>query len=190
MYTNWQGYHNYNIPLASDSYRSTANKWDVIHQILYNPILVLVRASIIYFLLTLEQARKTIRRHLWAIRVINVAWFFTVFFTTLFQCRPFRYTFDATQMNRAAREAAGTDRINGEPVNGGWCINRPVFFLTSGIIGVAIDMWLVCIPSALVWGINMPKRQKAVVVLVLSFWVTLVCSLPVISLQRAPYFCP
>jgi hypothetical protein len=181
MYSNWQGHHNYNIPLASNSYRSTANKWDLIHQILYNPILVLVRASIIYFLLTLEQARRTIRRHLYAIRVVNVAWLFAIFFTVLFQCRPFHYTFDARQMDQAAREAAGTDVINGVPVKGGWCINRPVFFLTSGIIGVVIDMWLLCIPSALVWGLNMPIRQKAVVVVVLSFWVTLVRSLPVIS---------
>lgn len=172
--TNWQGYHHYDIPLQTTSYKSTAGKYNLTNQTLYNPILVLVRSSIIAFILSLRHLPKAIKYNLYAINLINVAFFFSVLFPVIFQCYPFHYTFDKDAMDRAARIAAGAGpdgRLDGKLVFGGSCINRPAFYISTAIVSICLDLWLLVIPSALVWGINMPKRQKAVVITILSFWI-------------------
>ena len=160
--------------MQTASYQRRAGIANLINQVLYFPIIILVRASIIFFILSLKHLSKKIKWNLYAINIINVAYFFAALFVLLFQCHPFRYTFERKKMDRAAREAAGAGpdgRVNGELIYGGSCINQPAAFITATIISILLDFWLVTIPSAMVWGINMPKRQKAVVVIVLSLYV-------------------
>lgn len=57
----WQGYHYYDIPKLSIEDRMQASRYDLANQLLYNPILVLVKASIIFFLWRLRDKRKAIR---------------------------------------------------------------------------------------------------------------------------------
>jgi hypothetical protein len=63
LYTvkSWQGYHYYDIPKLSIEDRTQAAKYDLVNQLLYNPILALVKASIVFFLWRLEDRRKVIR---------------------------------------------------------------------------------------------------------------------------------
>ncbi|KAL1959529.1 hypothetical protein VTO42DRAFT_1974 [Malbranchea cinnamomea] len=171
--TNWEGHHFYDIPLYVPEYQSVAALWSLLVQILYNPIIALVRQSIISLILSLYHVRRWIRLHLYVISVLNVGLFFAVLFSILFQCHPFHYTFDFIQMDRAAREAAGAGpdgRLDGKLVTGGHCINQPALYISTALVSITLDIWLLVIPSAMVWGVNMPRRQKAVVVIVLSAW--------------------
>ena len=172
--TNWRGYHLYDIPMQTFSYQSMAGKFNLTIQVLYNPILVLVRASIIVFILSLYHLSKATKYNLYAINTVNAAFFFCVLFPTIFQCHPFHYTYDKSQMDRAARIAAGAGpdgRVDGKLVYGGSCIERPAFYISTSIISICLDFWLLAIPSAMVWGINMPRRQKVAVIVILSFWI-------------------
>lgn len=88
-------------------------------------------------------------------------------------------------MDKAAQKAAGAGpdgMINGKLVEGGTCIERAALYITTSLIGICLDFWLLAIPSALVWKLNMKRKQKAVVVVVLSAWVVLVPPLSLCSL--------
>ncbi|OJD17326.1 hypothetical protein AJ78_02564 [Emergomyces pasteurianus Ep9510] len=77
-------------------------------------------------------------------------------------------------MDGEAREAAGADSSgmkDGKLVKGGTCIDMKAFFISAAAVSIFLDVWLLYIPSAIVWGINMPRRQKFMVVCVLSIGV-------------------
>ncbi|EQL35681.1 hypothetical protein BDFG_02623 [Blastomyces dermatitidis ATCC 26199] len=87
------------------------------------------------------------------------------------QCRPVQYAWDSEEMDRNAQQAAGADENgmkDGKLVKGGTCLPQRGFFLTMALITIILDAWLLSIPSAIVWGINMTRRQKFMVVIVLS----------------------
>ena len=164
---------------------SGVGKWDLANQVLYNPIQTFVRSAIIAFILSLAQLPRAIRVNLILIDFVNWALFFSVLFSILFQCHPFHYTYDWKLMDAAAREAAGAGpdgMVDGKLVAGGSCIARAALYISTSIVGICLDLWLLAIPSALVWKMNLPKKQKAIVVIVLSAWVVLVLSL-------CPVFC-
>jgi hypothetical protein len=66
----WQGYHYYDIPTLSTAQLVQASKYDISNQLLYNPILALVKASVIIFLWRLEDRRKVIQ---WSLKILFVS---------------------------------------------------------------------------------------------------------------------
>ncbi|KAI1969531.1 hypothetical protein LOZ12_001956 [Ophidiomyces ophidiicola] len=48
------------------------------------------------------------------------------------------------------------------------CINRAAFFITVSITSLLLDLWLLSVPIAIVKGMNMPKKQKLMVVAILG----------------------
>ncbi|KAK2797127.1 hypothetical protein FQN51_008772 [Onygenales sp. PD_10] len=170
----YQGYRQWELPPDVKSKYPLGEKYNIANQLLYNPVLAFVRASIIIFILRLGGLRKHIRRSLLILFVVNFCLMIGIFFADLFQCSPVHYAWDYHAMDKAAQRAAGADANgmkDGKLIKGGKCIKRRNFFVSSASISIFLDFWLLYIPSAIVWGINMPRRQKAIVVGVMSIGV-------------------
>ncbi|KAK2796440.1 hypothetical protein FQN50_009551 [Emmonsiellopsis sp. PD_5] len=170
----YQGYHEWELPPDAPSKYSLGEKYNIATQLQYNPILAFVRASIIIFILRLGGLRKHIIRSLLLLLVVNFCLMISIFFSDLFQCSPVHYAWDYIEMDKAAQQAAGADANgmkDGKLIKGGKCIEREHFFVSTASISIFLDFWLLYIPSAIVWGINMPRRQKLIVVGVMSIGV-------------------
>ncbi|OAX78739.1 hypothetical protein ACJ72_06949, partial [Emergomyces africanus] len=166
-----QGYPAEYFPPGPIPYPIEGKRYNLANQLLYFPILTFVRASIIAFILSLSGLRKFVVLTLRILFVVNMCAGIAVFLAALFQCRPVHYAWDTEEMDRNARQAAGADENgmkDGQLVKGGTCHPYRSFFLTMALITILLDAWLLSVPSFIVWGINMPKRQKCMVVMVLS----------------------
>ncbi|KLJ07723.1 hypothetical protein EMPG_16808 [Blastomyces silverae] len=141
------------------------------NQLLYFPILTFVRASIIAFILSLSGLRKYVVLTLRILFVVNLCAGIAIFLANVFQCRPVHYAWDSEELDRNAQQAAGADENgmkDGKLVRGGSCLPHRNSFLSMAMVTIILDAWLLSIPSIIVWGINMPRRQKFMVVIVLS----------------------
>lgn len=170
LYT-YQGYHLADIPKMSTKDQVRGQKYNLANQLLYNPILALVKASVIMFLLRIGDAKPIAKRSLWVALGLNIALAIAIFFADAFQCTPFRYVYDYPAMDLAAQVAAGADakgRVGGVLIKGGHCIAQIKFFLVSAGLAVATDLLVVIIPTVIVWDLKMPRRQKLIAVGILS----------------------
>ncbi|KAL4801863.1 hypothetical protein BDV18DRAFT_148297 [Aspergillus unguis] len=159
----WQGYHIWDIPPQSIDEQINAEKVDLANQLLYNPILALVRASLILFLFRLGDTRRIVRWNLIAIFWVNLGLLISIFLADLLQCSPLHYAYDAPAMDLAAQQETGDDSAKG-----GSCIHEVQFFLASASLSIVTDIWLLCIPSVIVRRLQMSRRKKMAVIAVLS----------------------
>ncbi|EEH20895.1 hypothetical protein PABG_03126 [Paracoccidioides brasiliensis Pb03] len=169
-----QGYPLEAFPSETPTLDIVGEKFNLANQLLYNPILAFVRGSIIIFILRLNGLRTHVIRSLRVLFVVNFCLMAAVFIADLFQCSPVRYIWDWQNMDREAQIDAGAaadGMKNGKVIKGGECIDRRGFFISTATLSIFLDMWLLYIPSAIVWGMNMPRRQKEIVVLVMSIGV-------------------
>ena len=170
LYT-WQGYHLMDIPKLNIADQVRGQKYNLANQLLYNPILALVKASVILFLLRIGGAKPIAKKALWFTFVINLLLAIAIFFADAFQCTPFNYVFDYPQMDLAAQKAAGADskgQVNGVTIKGGKCIDQINFFLISAGLAVGTDLLVVAIPTVIVWDLKMARRKKIAAGAILS----------------------
>lgn len=131
------------------------------NQLLYNPILAIVKASLIVLLFRLEDHRPVVRWNLHVLFWVNIALMISIFLADLFQCTPLHYVYDYPAMDLAAQKA-------GNGTSGGKCIGQIQFFLGSAGLTILTDIWLLCIPTIVVWRLQMSRRKKIAVIAVLS----------------------
>ncbi|OBT47071.1 hypothetical protein VE00_03115 [Pseudogymnoascus sp. WSF 3629] len=170
LYT-WQGYHKADIPKLSIEQKVTGGKYNISNQLLYNPILSLVKASVIFFLLRIGNTHRIARISLWVALALNLALAIAIVFACAFQCTPARYVYAAAQMDRDAQIAAGADsngKVNGEVIKGGHCFHQVPFFLGSAGLAVLTDLIVLAIPTVIVWDLKMSRRRKFVAIGMLS----------------------
>ncbi|KAL2864103.1 uncharacterized protein BJX67DRAFT_384102 [Aspergillus lucknowensis] len=176
MYTklSWQGYHIWDVPEQTIAQQVNAQKVNLANQLLYNPILAIVKASIIVFIFRLEDRRPIVRWNLHILFWLNLALMVAIFLADLFQCTPLHYMYDYPAMDLAAQQAAGADENgmkDGKLVKGGTCIKQVEFFLVSAAFTILTDIWLLCIPTIVVWRLQMHRRRKIAIIAVLSMGV-------------------
>ncbi|EAS36142.2 uncharacterized protein CIMG_01496 [Coccidioides immitis RS] len=150
------GYHFYDIPLMTSQHLNKAQKYNVALQVAYYVGLFFIRASIIVFILRLEQLRKSVRLQLWILLSISTALMVSTLFADLFQCGSsvaYGYNFPIS-----------IDPGSSPPR----CISRAALFITVSIMNILLDCWTLYIPGAIVKGMNMPKKQKFIVVVILG----------------------
>jgi hypothetical protein len=161
----WQGYHYYDIPHLSVEDRMQAAKYDLANQLLYNPILALVKASIVFFLWRLEDRRKIIRWSLVAFFILNLGLAIATFVTDLCQCTPVSYYWN--HFTTDTYDAGGT-----VITKAGSCIQQVNFFLITAGLSVLTDILIMIIPAAMVWKLKMNKSKKIAAWAVMSLgWV-------------------
>ncbi|KFY38587.1 hypothetical protein V495_06476 [Pseudogymnoascus sp. VKM F-4514 (FW-929)] len=170
LYT-WQGYHKADIPKLSIAQQVTGGKYNIANQLLYNPILSLVKASLIFFLLRIGNTHRIARMALWIALGLNLTLAIAVVFACAFQCTPARYVYAAAEMDFQAQQAAGADSdgmLNGELIKGGHCFHQVPFFLGTAGLAVMTDLIVLAIPTVIVWDLKMSKRRKIVAIGMLS----------------------
>ncbi|KAB8214819.1 hypothetical protein BDV33DRAFT_208936 [Aspergillus novoparasiticus] len=170
----YQGYQSSDVPPLSTTEKVTGQKYNLANQLLYNPILAILKSSVIVFLFRLQDRWHIVRWNLYALSVVNMCLLIFIFLSDLFQCSPLRYVFDYPAMDSAAQKAAGADANgikDGKMAKGGHCINQIAFFLGSAAFTIVTDIWLLCILAIIVWRLQMPKQRKMAIVGVLSMGV-------------------
>jgi hypothetical protein len=161
----WQGYHHYDIPELTIEDQIQASKYDIANQLLYNPILALVKASIVFFLWRLEDRRKVIRWSLASFFALNLGLAIATFVADLCQCTPVSYYWN--------RHATDTYDSDGNAIyKAGTCIHLVNFVLITAGLSVLTDVLIMIIPAAMVWGLKMSSSKKIAVWAVMSLgWV-------------------
>ncbi|KAK0658238.1 hypothetical protein DIS24_g4968 [Lasiodiplodia hormozganensis] len=177
MYTKvtMQGYHVADIPKMSIERQILGQRYNLANQLLYHPILSIVKMSVILFLLRIDDKRRRVDWSLKGLFVFNVLLMVSTFFADLFQCTPWRYTIDYPAMDLEAQKAAGADEdgmLNGKAIKGGHCIDQAGFFLAAAGLAVLTDVLILIIPMIMVKDLQMRKQKKIVVWAILSIgWV-------------------
>lgn len=115
--------------------------WNYAVQILYNPILALVKSSVLCFLLRLFGQKKGLRRFIIGLNVVNLSQMTAVFFAILFQCTPIAFNWDPT-------------------IKGGHCVQQRVLFTTTAVFSIVTDLIVLGLPLWIFIDLNIPKRTK------------------------------
>ena len=176
MKVTWYGYRTRDIPMLSLQDKIFADKVFFTQGLLYNPVLGLVKWSIIIFLMRLEDRRKTIKWTLRGLLAFNLAHMISVFLVVVFQCSPVHMYWDHHKTDKV---------VDGQIVNENYsCIHQASFSLSTAAIAVLTDIAILLVPIAMMWKLRMPLRRKLAVVFVLSLgWVV-----AIIGIIRIKFF--
>jgi hypothetical protein len=160
-----QGYHYYDIPPLSVEDRMQASRYDLANQLLFNPILALVKASIIFFLWRLEDRRKVIRWSLISFFILNLGLAIATFVGDLCQSTPVSYYWNHYKTDTYDDQGNVTEKA-------GTCIQQVNFFLITAGLSVLTDVLIMIIPAAMICGLEMERSRKIAVWAVMSLgWV-------------------
>ncbi|KAG9189456.1 hypothetical protein G6011_06324 [Alternaria panax] len=165
-----QGHHIWNTSTPTVEQRVEADKWNMAQQLLYNPILCLVKASILAFLLRLGDQRMFIYWSLIALWWFNMGHLVSVFFAALTQCLPIHMYWDHYYMDKI---------IDGKIVNPNYdCYDMATFSLVTAGLAILTDVLILLVPAAMMWNLRMSLRQKLAVSAVLSVgWIVAILSI-------------
>ncbi|KAH7134019.1 hypothetical protein EDB81DRAFT_949411 [Dactylonectria macrodidyma] len=153
------GFHDKDVP---EDYNPTAAFWWFFFaQMVYNPILALVKASVLVFLFHLGGQTQKVRWSIHALNAFNAAHAVAVFFVALFQCIPIE-----ANWNMEAR----TDAV---------CIEKEFHVIASFLV-LLTDFLVLRIPFWIFLGLKMPAGTK--VTLIGVFMVGLI--VPAVSIVR------
>jgi hypothetical protein len=114
--------------------------WNYAIEILYNPILALVKTSILLFLLRLFGQKPGVRRFIVWVNTANIGMLIAVFFATVLQCTPINKTWDP--------------RVEGT------CIDRRILFTVSSSFNILTDMLILALPLRIFIDLKIPRRTK------------------------------
>ncbi|KAF7889021.1 hypothetical protein EAF00_009321 [Botryotinia globosa] len=109
-------------------------------QVLYNPILVIAKTSILMFFLRLAGQKIEIRRMIWALLILNNAFMVAIFIVVIFQFTP--------QLD----------------IDGGSCIEQGTFYAAASVIALITDILVLIVPFWIVIGLKMPRKPKIAVI--------------------------
>ncbi|ROT43009.1 hypothetical protein SODALDRAFT_327179 [Sodiomyces alkalinus F11] len=137
------GVHVWDIPPQADP--REGQKWNFIIQILYNPILALVKTSILLFLLRLGGQQRRVRWAIHLLNAFNLSLMVAIFVTVIFQCTPVSFFWE--------QFGPGADP-NGK------CINMGAFYVSTSALNVLTDLLVLALPFWIFLGLKMPKRVK------------------------------
>ncbi|CAM1501351.1 Fc.00g105130.m01.CDS01 [Cosmosporella sp. VM-42] len=144
--------------------------WNWIMQVLYNPILALVKASVLIFLLRLGGHRRSIRWCIYALNIFNAALGVAIFLTVLFQTIPINAYWDLSIEKKRQ-------------------IDGPLFYISTAIITIGTDFLVLILPFWVFVGLKMRLAAKVglIVVFLLGGVVTIVAIVRVNELRKKFY---
>lgn len=158
------GYHMYDLPKKSVHEQLVALRWNFTVQMLYHPLMGIIRGSIILFLFRMKDGRRRIRFLLHTVAWLNILYSVGSTIVNLVQCTPHAYAWSRPAMDKID--------ANGKVIPGGKCIEARTFVLVSAGLSIFMDLIIIPIPSIMVWNLQMHRRTKVLVVAVMSLgWV-------------------
>ncbi|KAL2156296.1 hypothetical protein VTH82DRAFT_1041 [Thermothelomyces myriococcoides] len=130
--------------------------WAYAVQILYSPILALVKSSVLVFLIRLFGQRRWVRRFFVCFNAANLSQMVGVFFAIIFQCIPISRNWDFT-------------------ITDGYCVDRRVLYLFTAAFNIVVDILILGLPLWVFSSLKIPKRAKTalLIVFLLGFLVTI-----------------
>jgi hypothetical protein len=146
MKTNFIGIHFKDVPVGA--YDPTPGLiWNFTVQVLYNPILALVKTSVLIFLLRLGGQKPGVRWAIHIVNLINLALMIAIFLVVMFQCWPIEY--------------------NWHPgIPGGHCIKQGVFYVATAGLTLFTDCLVLGLPIWIFADLKMAFKTKVALILV------------------------
>lgn len=143
------GIHYWNVP---ENYDPTPGlMWIYIVGAVYNPILAIVKLSVLVFLLRLASTKTEIRYSVWIVSTFNIAEMIAVFLVVIFQCNPIASNWDPALAPTAK------------------CINQSAFGLTTGSLTILTDLFTLAIPVYVFVTLQIHRKTKLALIVVFLF---------------------
>jgi hypothetical protein len=111
---------------------------------MYNPILALVKISILIFLLRFSIQKRSLHITIWLLIALNLSLMITVFGIIVFQCMPISYNWD--------------------PSIEGHCIAQAEFYVAQSVTTIVTDIMILILPFWIVMGLKMKMKMKIAVI--------------------------
>ena len=124
--------------------------WGFAVQLLYNPILALVKASILLFLLRLFGQKRGVRQYIACVNAANAAHMVAVLFAIVFQCTPGESAWDPETFFAEGGSAGG----------GAKCIDTRILFTTTAAFNILTDLLILGLPMKIFVNLKIPMRTK------------------------------
>lgn len=109
---------------------------------LYNPILALVKSSVLFFLLRMTGTKKAVRYAIYGLNTFNLAMMVATFLVVIFQCTPVSGAYSLVDMATAK------------------CIDPITFSQSTAIITIITDLLVLIIPFWIILGLKLPSKVK------------------------------
>ncbi|KAF9248238.1 hypothetical protein DTO013E5_5258 [Penicillium roqueforti] len=142
------GYNVWDIP--NDYPAILGSKYTYATELLYNPILALVKTSILLFLLRLTGQKHSVRLAIWGLLIFNGIAAITTFFITVLHCIPVAANWDAASYPNAK------------------CLDFANFVTGTGSVSILTDILALILPTWIVYRLQMQRRQKLMLIGILS----------------------
>jgi hypothetical protein len=136
------GWQQKNVPADYDP--SPGLWWFYIAQIFYNPILALVKCSVLVFILRLGERRRGVRTAVYVLIAFTALQAVAIFFVVVLQCLPIPAVWDAASYSDAK------------------CI-KPEFHVTISSLTILTDVLVLVLPFYVFLGLKMRKATKVAV---------------------------
>lgn len=108
--------------------------------LIYNPMLSMVKVSVLLFLLRLAGTRPGVRVAIWALMIFTIALMIAIFFCVIFVCYPIPYGWDRS--------------IEGH------CFDKRPFTMWTGGVALFTDLLTLALPFWIFLGLRMPRKAK------------------------------
>ncbi len=136
--TNFVGIPGNQIPPHN---QTEAMIWNYAVQILYNPILALVKASVLIFLLRLFGQKDGVRTYVIGLNTVNLLHMVGVFFAIVFQCLPIEFNWNPN-------------------IRGGRCVDQRVLYTATASITILTDLLVLALPLYIFGQLKIPRKTK------------------------------
>ncbi|KAK1542027.1 integral membrane protein [Colletotrichum paranaense] len=132
------GIHYWDVPLPMNP--TTGMIWIYIVGAVYNPILALVKQSVLIFLIRFSGVKDVVRYVVWATATFNLALMIATFVAVIFQCTPIEK--------------------NWKPTLAGSCLEQFSFGISTACLTILTDLVSVGLPFYIFLGLKMQKKRK------------------------------
>ncbi|KAI1306361.1 hypothetical protein F5Y03DRAFT_406064 [Xylaria venustula] len=139
---NYWGWREVNVP-EFDS--SAGLWWFYLAQIFYNPVLALVKSSVLLFLLRLGGHQRKVRYFIYGLLAFNALQAIAVLFVAIFQCIPISANWDSAVKATAK------------------CID-PAFHVINSSITIFTDLLVLIIPFWIFLGLKLPLAARIAII--------------------------
>lgn len=115
--------------------------WNYAVQILYNPILALVKISVLVFLHRLFAQIRGVKICILALAAVTALHMIAVAGAIIFQCTPISFNWNPE-------------------LEGGTCVDQPALYVSTAAFTILTDVLVLLLPAYIFQGLSIPKKTK------------------------------